>query len=239
MIPLPDVLLRLLIAHVLGDFLFQPKRWVDERNQKHLRSPSLYFHGLLHGALALVALWDLSWWPVALCIGITHMVIDVLKSYQARSSAKWFVLDQVLHVVVIFVAWSVVAGIALIELFDTLWIDRRALPIVLGILLLSRPVSFFIAVFTSRWWNELGGKRDNLPDAGMWIGMIERLLIFVFILNNVFEAVGFLLAAKSIFRFGDLKDGEDRKRTEYVLIGTLLSFGIAVVVGIGVQHFPW
>lgn len=40
------------------------------------------------------------------------------------------------------------------------------------------------------------------------------------------EAVGFLLAAKSVFRFGDLRDDQDRKRTEYVLIGTLLSFGL-------------
>jgi hypothetical protein len=39
------------------------------------------------------------------------------------------------------------------------------------------------------------------------------------------------LAAKSIFRFGDLKESKDRKLTEYVLIGTLLSFGIAIAVG--------
>jgi len=39
------------------------------------------------------------------------------------------------------------------------------------------------------------------------------------------------LAAKSIFRFGDLKEAKDRKLTEYVLVGTLLSFGIALLVG--------
>jgi len=44
--------------------------------------------------------------------------------------------------------------------------------------------------------------------------------------------VGFLLTAKSVFRFGDLKESKDRKLTEYILIGTLLSFGIAIIVGL-------
>jgi hypothetical protein len=47
-----------------------------------------------------------------------------------------------------------------------------------------------------------------------------------------FEAIGFLIAAKSIFRFGDLKEAKDLKMTEYVLIGTLLSFGIATVISL-------
>jgi hypothetical protein len=50
-----------------------------------------------------------------------------------------------------------------------------------------------------------------------------------------FDAIGFLLAAKSIFRFGDLKEAKDRKLTEYVLIGTLLSFGIALLIGLLVK----
>ena len=48
-------------------------------------------------------------------------------------------------------------------------------------------------------------------------------------------AVGFLLAAKSIFRFGDLKEAHDIKLTEYVLIGTLLSFGIAIITALMTQ----
>ncbi|MFV0501856.1 MAG: hypothetical protein ACK5MH_09735 [Bacteroidales bacterium] len=45
------------------------------------------------------------------------------------------------------------------------------------------------------------------------------------------SGIGFLLAAKSIFRFGDLKDSKDRKLTEYILIGTLLSFAVAIATG--------
>ena len=60
--------------------------------------------------------------------------------------------------------------------------------------------------------------------------------VFYFVVSVNFEAIGFLLAAKSIFRFGDLKEAKDRKLTEYVLIGTLLSFGIALLTGILVKY---
>jgi len=72
----------------------------------------------------------------------------------------------------------------------------------------------------------------SLESAGKLIGMLERVLVFVFIYMGRWEGVGFLLAAKSVFRFGDLKDAHSMKLTEYVLIGTLLSFGIAIVTGI-------
>lgn len=71
-----------------------------------------------------------------------------------------------------------------------------------------------------------------MKDAGRYIGMLERLFVFTFVLLGQWEAIGFLLAAKSVFRFGDLTKASDRKLTEYILIGTLLSFGIAIMLGI-------
>jgi hypothetical protein len=62
--------------------------------------------------------------------------------------------------------------------------------------------------------------------------MLERIFVFTFIVTGNWNAIGFLLAAKSVFRFGDLKESKDRKLTEYVLIGALLSFGIAFGVGL-------
>ena len=72
---------------------------------------------------------------------------------------------------------------------------------------------------------------DSLNNAGKYIGILERLFVFVFVITSNWGGIGFLLAAKSIFRFGDLKESKDRKLTEYILIGTLLSFGIAMAIG--------
>ncbi len=94
-----------------------------------------------------------------------------------------------------------------------------------------KPTSILLGLFFKRWAVTTAG----LEDAGCWIGYIERLLILTFVLTNHFEAVGFLLAAKSVFRFGELKQAKEIKVTEYVLIGTFASFTIALLVGLGVN----
>lgn len=71
----------------------------------------------------------------------------------------------------------------------------------------------------------------GLPNAGKWIGFLERILILTFIFTDNIEGIGFLLAAKSIFRFGELNRSKDLKVTEYVLIGTFLSFTVAILTG--------
>jgi hypothetical protein len=83
-------------------------------------------------------------------------------------------------------------------------------------------------------WNPVKISEENgsLSRAGRFIGILERLFVFYFIVSGQWQAIGFLLAAKSIFRFGDLKESKDRKLTEYILIGTFLSFGIAILTAI-------
>lgn len=72
---------------------------------------------------------------------------------------------------------------------------------------------------------------DGLDKAGMWIGQLERILTLTFILLAQFQALGFLIAAKSILRIS-VKKKQERKLTEYVLIGTMLSFSISIFMGI-------
>jgi hypothetical protein len=59
----------------------------------------------------------------------------------------------------------------------------------------------------------------------------ERILILTFIINNQYEPIGFLIAAKALLRFKE----SDLKRTEYVLIGTLISFTLTISIGILVK----
>ena len=77
-----------------------------------------------------------------------------------------------------------------------------------------------------------GIANSSLPEAGKWIGYLERILILTFVITGNMEGVGFLLAAKSVFRFGDLNKAKDIKTTEYVMIGTMTSFAIAIIVGL-------
>jgi hypothetical protein len=98
------------------------------------------------------------------------------------------------------------------------------------------PAGILIGYLTKRWQDEIKGEGSkSLKDAGKWIGIIERTLVLTFIFLQQWSAIGFLLAAKSVFRFGDLKDGTQQKKTEYILIGTFLSFTFSVAMGILVR----
>ena len=70
----------------------------------------------------------------------------------------------------------------------------------------------------------------GLPQGGKTIGMLERAIIFLLVLAGKPEGVGFLAAAKSVFRIGELKDASQRKQAEYIMIGTLASFTYAMLV---------
>jgi hypothetical protein len=97
-------------------------------------------------------------------------------------------------------------------------------------LIILQPTSIFFSLFIKKW-APLDLSFKNLPNAGKWIGYLERILVLTFILTDNMESIGFLWATKSMFRFGELNKEKDIKMTEYVLIGTLCSFSIAIVTG--------
>ena len=66
-----------------------------------------------------------------------------------------------------------------------------------------------------------------MVSGGKWIGRFERALIFTLIFIDQPIGIGFLVAAKSILRF---EEARQQKLAEYVLIGTLLSFSLAIAV---------
>lgn len=222
---------KLLLAHLLGDFILQPNAWVQHKEAKTFRSPYLYLHAIIHGLLAFVVVGETSFYPYAIALAIIHGAIDLFKLVlqHERSKRSWFIIDQLLHLISI-------CGIAMwYEGTDWAWYpDNDVIIVLTGVVLLSTPASILIKVIISAWTPDDNNSDGSLSNAGNYIGILERLFVFGFILTGHFEAIGFLLGAKSIFRFGDLTRANDRKLTEYVLIGTLLSFGIAILTGLAV-----
>jgi hypothetical protein len=231
------VLLKLLLAHLLGDFFLQPSAWVSEKEKKKLKSAKLYFHIGVHIALIFLVFFSLEVWKLALLIGLFHGIIDSIKLvFQNEKTRRvWFLVDQFLHLTIIMACWYYYTRPPIDFAFlhwPKFWL------FLLGALFLTTPAAMFIKIIITKWIPQEKGSlniTESLQDAGKFIGILERLLIYLFICTSHFEAVGFLLAAKSIFRFGDLREAHDLKLTEYVLIGTLLSFGIALIVALGVM----
>jgi hypothetical protein len=193
-----------------------------------LAAKEFWWHiGLTTWAAAWFTCFDTWWVPVV--IFTTHGLIDWWKSYRTEG-LPYFIIDQLLHFFVIGAIWI----IKFPEAFEpakwlqtcmaepTIWVVGTA------ILFLSNPVGIFIGMLTKPFRDKIKNHKDHsLENAGTWIGVLERLIIFFLVLVGQYEAIGLLIAAKSIIR---LKEGE-QKMSEYVLVGTLLSVSVAMVTG--------
>lgn len=226
-----NLLLRLIVAHLLTDFALQSTGWVKEKKQRKHLSSKLYLHVFIAGLTAYVfsGLW-LNWW-LPLVIMVTHLFIDLWKLNRPEN-VVYFLIDQFLHILVILIVWMFLFYdldaihnhlSALLQRTD-IWL------IITGYLFVTWPLGIIIGMATDKWRIDAGVTKEGLPKAGVWIGIFERLLILTFILSNQYAAVGFLITAKSILRFSDKENTQ--KKTEYVLIGTLMSFAASAIVGI-------
>jgi Protein of unknown function (DUF3307) len=232
------LLFRLVLAHVLTYFIFQSNKWVEDKRKNQGKSKYLYLHGCLTAIVAyiLAGYWTNVWIPIT--IGITHTLIDYVKlKFDKEGSIIGFISDQFAHLVVIAIVWiNLIETGNLFEKITPMASNLKVISIVTGYIICTTPLSFFVGIATKKWQEELkkgGTSIENLLNGGKWIGIIERLMIFTFVLLGKYEAIGFLITAKSILRF---RQDTETKQSEYVLVGTLLSYGLAVMTGLMISQ---
>ena len=111
-------------------------------------------------------------------------------------------MDQFLHVLVLFFTTLIYTGTNFT--IENVFNDQ-ILILSIALLLVTQVSAIVIKVIITQWSPESKNENDDsLAKAGRYIGVLERLFVFVFVVTNHWEAIGFLLAAKSVFRFGDL-----------------------------------
>lgn len=211
--------------------MLQPTRWVIHKEAKKAASPYLYMHVLVHFLLTMLLVWNLDFWPMALAIAVLHYLIDLVKLYLNplfRNSSIPFFIDQILHVIVLYIA-----AYQSDFLEQGVWlVNQLNWGLVTAIVFVSFPSAFIMARLLVGMADQIELDHKSLPNAGKYIGIMERLFVLLFIILGRWEAIGLLITAKSVFRFNDLKASNNRKLTEYILIGTFMSFGIAVLTGL-------
>lgn len=235
-----SILIPFLLMHIIFDFYLQPSRWVKAKKEHRYRSPELYFHSLLHGVAILVPAIALGIdWRSTACliaiVAVSHFVIDLWKVTTLNGEKfSYFVIDQALHVLVLAaIAFHLVEDVTI----DAVLQHEKfsdAVMVVFAYLLILKPTSIVIGGILKKYpisSTNSDSSISGLVAGGELIGYLERLLILTFTLMGSYTAVGFVLAAKSIFRFGELNKSDDRSMTEYVLIGSLVSVVITTLVG--------
>jgi hypothetical protein len=219
-----SLVILFLAAHAYGDFLLQG---ATIAKQKH-RFPLLLAHVLIHGVLVYALLQQWTAWQPAVAILLLHAVIDAVKARRPLT-ARAFAWDQVAHVAsVVLVAWLSLR-LGWCRPFDGVgwtWIVGGA-----GFVAAVIGSGYYVGAVTDSIISRNPGLADSLKpglvDGGKQIGRLERAFIFILIAASEPSGIGFLIAAKSILRFEEAKQ---QPVAEYVIIGTLWSFGLALVL---------
>jgi hypothetical protein len=241
--------LALYLAHLLADFVFQTDDVIAGKMEGSWRS--YLVHGAIYGAttLAIVATMNprlvIMWTFERVMIGLflVHLLLDWLKL--ALSNAGWirddvwsFTGDQAAHLATVAGAtllvtrphWqSVTTYLEKIELGQ----DKILLVAVIYVVVVFGG-GYFIRFLIRPLWKESPGEskreHDEVVNAGLYIGWLERFLALTAVFLQSPGTVGLIFAAKSIARYPELKS--PGRFAEYFLIGTLLSISIAIVGGI-------
>ena len=249
-----ETLLALLTGHLLGDFLFQTKWMVSNKN----RWPVLLLHVGIITFFTFILLGNFHFFLLLGVFG-SHLLFDKIKLSLNKDNWQHFALDQLAHFIALIVlsyACQDTAGNGwwpgLINVWYLPWFYAVQC-LVSGVILAVPAGGHLIAKLTASISDELEETNpqedsaaddseerndhpgEGLTNGGMYIGWLERLLTMILILIGHPTGIGFLIAAKSILRFGEIKESRHRKLAEYIIIGTFLSFGWALVVSVATQ----
>ncbi len=226
-----ETLVLLLTGHLLGDFVLQSNWMVDNKQKPHV----LIIHVTVVVATTAVLLGSLHW-PILLLIFASHLAMDAIKTRVLADNFGAFAFDQFVHLAVVFglaLAYPNAASQSLWLLLlpaDIVPLYYTALTFISGLVLVVPAGGYLIGSILGPLISELDSELKGLNKGGQFIGWLERALVMLFVFVGQPGSVGFVLAAKSIFRIGDIKESSQRRIAEYIIIGTFLSFGWALLV---------
>lgn len=228
-----ETLLALLAAHLVADFVLQTDGVIARK--RRWWGMALHIAGV--AVMTTLAIGRLDPVVLALIVG-SHLVMDLVKTFLMKDEIWPFLVDQAVHLAAIGLAAVLFPETVAQGWWGQLPADQQnayyAALVGLSGLILAVPAG---GVVIGKLMTPLAAHAatDGLPKAGQYIGWLERGLTLLFVLIGQPEGVGLLLAAKSILRFSDVNNTHLREHTEYVILGTLLSFAWALTVAVVAQ----
>ena len=231
----------LLTAHLLADFMFQPEWLIKKKETEY----GIFLHALIHAVFTWLLLWQWRVGGMIIVLFIVHFLIDQFKMKlinKNSDSITIFLGDQVVHILSLWAILELNSFLVASSWWGAdirFWLFERLRPcsdikltimVLISLLVLATCFAGHIIGFiTKDIINKNQLEIDGLKNGGKFIGNLERALIFFLVLFNMPGVIGLIATAKSILRFGEIRN--NWKTAEYILIGTLVSFLIAIVLG--------
>jgi hypothetical protein len=216
-----ETAVALAFGHSLADFLLQ----TDDMVRYKARLKVLLLHVAIVAGVSWAALGFALQPLLLLLIAASHFGIDWLKLRHGSASFGPFVIDQAAHLAMIALGATLFPGAYAAGLWPQLGGVFAYLPQAMAL-----GAGFVFTV----WGGDYGVRAlmsaitppdpDSLPKGGRLIGRLERAMILMLVIAGQPDGIGFLIAAKSLLRFNELARDQDRRVSEYVIIGTLASF---------------
>lgn len=227
-----------LIAYFTITYYLFPKAFKGKHTKQRFSSIYLAKQSVSLVAISWLLSFQLSFFSFAILIGVVHFLFGsfyhFIKKHPFTRPSAFYVLE-VGRILGILLSVYLFHSLEIYSTPFTTLPTTKTIWIIFSVFLCCLPANIWIQEFFKTFRLKISTKKNNKndPNAGRLIGILERLLVYTFIVSNHFAAVGFLIAAKSILRFQD----HETLKTEYVLIGTMLSFGVAILLGLATFAF--
>lgn len=240
--------LALYLAHLVSDFTLQSDPVVIGKRR---RSVLAYLeHGGIHFVAAVLflgfavpGLWmNPTFYGVLAALTLVHLGIDwgkvcLVRSNKVGDGAASFCGDQAIHAVTVSIAAWLIAQPSTASLIAKIhWFQSEIeKPLLLSVVYVGvifgggYLVRFLTKPLLKSNLEVIGESTNELQNAGMYIGWLERFVVLTSLVLQSPATVGLILTAKSIARYPELKSV---RFAEYFLIGTLLSVTLGILGGL-------
>jgi len=242
-----QLLVCLIAAHFIGDFILQAGKEAGSKSNIFI----LLKHSFIVASLSYVVCGAWTIWEIPMIIFVTHSAFDFVKESIKKKTPYLFLIDQTAHLAVTVFLALIITKEDIIPLF---WVNLLGNNLIKLLVILSGGIaavkagSILIGLAVEPYLREIveHHREKNqqkellnrgLKNGGNVIGQLERGLIFIFILIGIPGGIGFLIAAKSIFRFGEIREHKYRMEAEYIIIGTLMSFSYGILISYATKFF--
>ena len=237
-----ELFISLIFGHLLSDFVLQSSKQVKNKNNIN----TLAYHALTVASVNCFLIWRITpiWIPVVLFL--SHFLVDFTKQKINKKNNKFpfyiFLIDQIIHLAILYLlAFFFIPNYPKDILWKTIFGPNYFSVLILlsGFICATYVLSTLIPLILNPFKRGLQNKSDKestnsggFDDGGKLIGILERSFIFILLLINEPSGIGFLITAKTLFRFGEITKDNNRAEVEYIIIGTFASFVLAMILSL-------